>query len=116
MAIEHCTIEELAKESEEASDWEMRIYEMLCKIDDFQKGNSDMEDVGTGVRASITPVRARRSQTPSDVSPVTMQNVSSPSRSLLRNGNYATGTKLPKIQLAKFNGDITMFFRILTEF
>ena len=106
---EHCAIEELAKESEETADWEMRIYEVLCKIDVFQKGNSNMEDVGTGASASITPVRARRSQTPPDVSPVTVQNVSSPSRSSSSNGNYATGIKLPKIQLAKFNGDITKF-------
>jgi len=106
---EHCAIEELAKESEETADWEMRIYEVLCKIDDFQKGDSNMEDVGTRASASITPVRARRSQTPPDVSPVTVQNVSSPSRSSSSNGNYATGIKLPKIQLAKFNGDITKF-------
>ena len=57
--IEHCAIDELAMESEETADWEMRVYEVLCKIDDFQKGNGDMEDVGTGASASITPVRAR---------------------------------------------------------
>ena len=52
---------------------------------------------------------ARRSQTPSDSSPVTVQNVSSPSRSSSSNGSYAMSVTLPKIQLPKFNGDITKF-------
>ena len=37
---------------------------------------------------------------------MTVQNLSSPSRSSSSNGNYATCVKL---QLSKFNGDITKF-------
>ena len=57
----------LAKKSEETADWEMQIYEVLCKKDDFQKENSDMEEVGIGASASIRSEWARQSQTLSDV-------------------------------------------------
>ena len=68
-----------------------------------------MEEVGIGASASIRSERSRQSQALTVVSPVAVQNVSSPRRGSWSNGNYAMGIKLPKIQLAKFNGDTTKF-------
>ena len=105
--IKHCAIEEMEKRVKKLrNELEIRIYEVLCTIDYIQKGNNDTEDVCIEASAGLTPMRARKSQTLSDGSPVTRQNVSLPGRSSSTYGKYATGIKLPQIQLAKFNGGI----------
>ena len=123
--IELCNVEDIEKEIEEATEWELKITEILGKIKAVQDGRYTQPSVqGTGGQGSFTPTRSSPAspsqnagaggilfQTPGTSSPSNL-NISGGSTT---NSN-AGGIRLPKINLPKFNGDVTRFMSFWQSF
>ena len=131
--LENCAVEGIEKEIEEATSWEARVYEVLSRIEEFAKGNysrprpSQPSVPATTVSDSVDDDVNSAASSPARVgtqdlvvqSPGSQSGVpSSPSRTSTSesSGPHVTGVKLPKINLPKFNGDITRFNQFWQSF
>ncbi|MCP4479238.1 MAG: DUF1759 domain-containing protein [Planctomycetaceae bacterium] len=97
-------IEDLEQEIEETAEWEMKINEILSKIEGFQKEKQEVRPVvEESLRVGGTsPARSRNSEISG--------SIRSPTRQYNQpHGNAETGVRLPKISLPRFNGDVTKF-------
>ena len=125
--LKSCPNAEVAKEIEEATSWEERIRESLSRIEEFKKGRYPRQTVPAvvagpsyaGGAADIyvsSPTRVdiceQVDQVQHGFRSTRSQNGvrSSPDRVSLSEMNVShAGVRLPKINLPKFDGDITRF-------
>ena len=132
--LKSCPNAEVAKEIEEATSWEERIHESLSRIEEFKKGRYPRQTVPAvvagpsyaGGAADIyvsSPTRVdiceQVDQVQHGFRSTRSQNGfrSSPDRVSLSEMNVShAGVRLPKINLPKFDGDITRFIHFWQSF
>ncbi len=103
--IDNCPIEEIEKEIVESAEWDSRINEILEKIKCLKKGSISQPNACGAGRETSTPIRARRS-TEDDHELASNGNVfNQSSASTASNG----GMRLPKLNLPRYNGDVTRY-------
>ncbi|XP_065068226.1 uncharacterized protein LOC135693624 [Rhopilema esculentum] len=98
-------MEEIEKEIEEASDWETKINEVIAKIDEFKRGSYGPSPASSR-RSSIQAFSQSEERSQHE------NILSLPAQNLNRRSeesNVGAGVKLPKINLPRFNGDVTRF-------
>ena len=108
------------REIDEATEWQVKIREVLNKIEMYRKGEYRQPNIASGVEAS-TPARegTSSSATPSannlvptlpvPLPPSSIAPPDSLNQSIINSEASTNGIRLPKIDLMKFRGDITRF-------
>ena len=119
--IELCNVEDIEKEIEETTEWELKITEILGKIKAVQDGRySQPSAQGTGGQGSSTPTRSRPASPSQNAGGTLFQTPGSSSNLNISGGSTtnsnAGGIRLPKINLPKFNGDVTRFMSFWQSF
>ena len=121
--IELCAVEEIKREIEETTEWELRITEILGKIKAVQTGRYSQPSAhGTGGQGSSTPTPSRpASPSQNTRGAEILFQAPGAANSLNISGGSTTnsnvgGIRLPKINLPKFNGDVTRFMSFWQSF
>ena len=106
--IESIHLDYVSKEVEESLDWETKIYQVIYQIEQLKEGNYVSTSQITENTVSSQPPTDNPSPSAPQEQPEELPNQSF-SSSQNNSVSLPVGIRLPKLELLKFNGEITQF-------
>ena len=102
--IESIHLEYVSKEVEQSLDWETQLYQVIYQIEQLKEGNYVSTSQITENTVSSQPPTDNPSPSAPQEQPEELPNQSSSQNTSV---SLPVGSRLPKLELLKFNGEIT---------